>query len=77
MMIPGFTQTPMWIQRGADVKTLLRGLCHANPIERLDAAEALSLWTHGAHPLISSASASELSGNGADWVKAKREGRPS
>jgi len=75
MMMPGFTQTPIWVQRSADVKELLRGLCHANPVERLDAAEALSLWTRGAHPLIASASASGLPGN--DWVKAKREGRPS
>ena len=81
MMAPGFTLTPQWLSRGSDVKALLRGLCHANPVQRLDAAEALSMWTHGAHPLISQGlvdAASGLSDSGGnEWVKAKQAHRPS
>ena len=75
MMMPGFTQTPMWIQRGEDVKELLRSLCNGNPVNRLDAAEALNLWTKGAHPMI----ASGIQGNGIGyrWVQAKQARRPS
>jgi len=75
MIMPGFTETPQWLNRGKDIKELLRGLCHANPVKRLDAAEALSMWTKSTHPLISS---SGLSGNGTgyEWIKAKQESRP-
>ena len=77
MMTPGFTQTTEWLSRGSDVKELLRGLCHANPVKRLDAAEALSMWTRGAHPLIRpAASGLTGNGNGNDWVKAKQKSRP-
>ena len=67
MAMRGFADT--WSRRGEEVKTLLRSLCHGNPGKRLDAAEALSLWTHGAHPLISSESF------GSEWVKAKAAAR--
>ena len=69
MMTPGFTETPEWISRGEDVKELLRSLCQAHPALRLDAAEALSQWTRGAHPLISS------SGFGSNWIRSKQARR--
>ena len=81
MMSPGFTETPQWAKRSSDVKELLRSLCHANPAKRLDAAEALSMWTKGTHPLIASGidAVSGLQGNGigSDWIQAKRNARPS
>lgn len=65
MTVPGFTHSETWKTRGEDVKKIIRGLCRGHPAYRIDAAEALSLWTNGAHPLIASESV------GSDWVSQK------
>ena len=66
MSIPAFTQTAQWKERGSHLKEVMRGLCRGHPAYRLDAAEALSSWTKGAHPLIADGSP------GSDWVSAKQ-----
>ena len=66
---PAFVNDPRWNMRSDDIKRVLTGLCHGSPALRLDAAEALSLWTNRAHPLI----ADGLPGS--DWVEAKQNAR--
>ena len=69
MSIPEFANSTLWNTKSSRMKEVLRGLTKANPIYRLDAAEALSLLTDGAHPLISSGSP------GSDWVLEKKKRR--
>lgn len=69
MSIPEFINSERWISEGSKIKNVLIGLTRANPIDRLDAAEALSLLTNGVHPLISSESA------GSAWVEEKKKHR--
>ena len=64
-----FAQGAIWKTRGGDIKHVMRGLCRGNPVKRLDAAEALSFWTNGAHPLIADGSP------GSGWVEAKQKQR--
>ena len=68
--IPQFITSARWKSEGSKLKEVLKGLTRANPLDRLDAAEALSLLTHGSHPLISSGSA------GSEWVEEKKMHRP-
>jgi serine/threonine protein kinase len=70
MAIPGFSISSKWLAKSSKIKQVLIGLTRANPIDRLDAAEALDLLTDGSHPLISSGSA------GSDWVLEKKSQRP-
>jgi len=70
MSIPSFVESTGWKMRSSKIKSVLRGLTHANPIYRLDAAEALHLLTDGSHPLISSGSA------GSEWIEEKKRMRP-
>ena len=70
MSIPGFKEMPSWKAHGPLVKSILKGLCRGHPAYRIDAAEALSLLTGGAHPLISSGSP------GNDWIQTKKARRP-
>jgi hypothetical protein len=65
MLIPSFVESTGWKSRGSKIKTVLKGLTRANPIYRLDAAEALNILTDGAHPLISSGSP------GSVWISEK------
>ena len=67
--IPSFTQDSRWTKRSSLIKEVMRGLCRGNPAKRLDAAEALSLWTNGAHPLIADGSP------GSVWVQAKQKAK--
>jgi hypothetical protein len=69
MSIPEFIKSERWISEGSKIKNVLIGLTRANPTDRLDAAEALSLLTNGIHPLISSESA------GSAWVEEKKRHR--
>lgn len=69
LSIPEFVNSNKWNTESSKIKKVLRGITHANPIERLDAAEALSILTNGAHPLISSGSA------GSVWVEEKKKRR--
>jgi serine/threonine protein kinase len=39
-----FVDSPMWKRHGATIKSILRGLVHANPRRRLDCVEALKLY---------------------------------
>lgn len=39
-----FVEDPRWIQRGANIKSILRGMLEANPRKRLDCIEALKLY---------------------------------
>ena len=66
-----FVKEKEWVEKGELVKQVLRGMCNANPVQRLDAAEALHLFTQGTHPLISSSSAS----SGAKWISEKQKSR--
>jgi hypothetical protein len=65
MSIPSFVESTEWKSKGSKIKTILKGLTRANPIYRIDAAEALSSLTDGSHPLISSGS------SGSAWVSEK------
>jgi len=65
-----FTTSSKWIERRDTVKTVLRGLCRANPVHRLDAVEALNILTNGMHPLVAAGSA------GSEWVSEKAARRP-
>ena len=67
--IPSFSQSAEWKKHGSHVKHIMRGLCRGNPANRIDAAEALSEWTNGAHPLIADGSI------GSDWVYEKKRQR--
>uniref|UniRef100_A0A6C0AMX2 Protein kinase domain-containing protein n=1 Tax=viral metagenome TaxID=1070528 RepID=A0A6C0AMX2_9ZZZZ len=69
LSIPEFVNSASWISQGSKIKEVLKGLTRANPIDRLDAAEALSLLTNGYHPLISVGSV------GSDWVEEKKRMR--
>jgi hypothetical protein len=71
LSIPAFTKGEQWKLKSEKVKKILRGLCRAHPAYRLDAVEALSIWTNGAHPLIADGSA------GAAWIAQKLKTRPS
>jgi hypothetical protein len=53
------------VEQTGSVKDVLRGLCRADPAQRLDAVEALSLLTSGSHALVGPGS------RGAAWVSAK------
>ena len=66
LSIPAFTESKKWNEKGNLIKSVLTGLTRANPVNRMDAAEALSALTNGAHPLISYGSA------GSEWVLEKR-----
>jgi len=70
MSIPEFVNSHEWKEKGPLIKNVLKGLCRAHPVYRLDAAEALSLLTNGNHPLISSGS------SGSDWIREKVSHRP-
>lgn len=70
LSIPAFVNSNAWIAKGEKVKEVIRGLCRASPVYRLDTAEALRLMNEN-HPLISSGSA------GQDWISKKKQGRPS
>jgi serine/threonine protein kinase len=65
MSISSFVESTGWKSKSSKIKAVLKGLTRANPIYRLDAAEALSLLTDGSHPLISSGSA------GSVWISEK------
>lgn len=69
MSIPSFVESSGWKSKGSKIKAVLKGLTRANPIYRLDTAEALSLLTDGAHPLISSGSP------GSVWIEEKKKRR--
>jgi len=69
LTIPAFRESALWEEKGTLVKSILIGLTRANPVQRIDAAEALSLLTAGAHPLISSGSP------GSVWVSEKKKHR--
>ena len=73
--LPEFLESNAWKEKGSKIKSILRGLCRGHPAQRLDCAEALSLLTDGAHPLISSES-SDPSAKGANWVDQKKKSRP-
>jgi serine/threonine protein kinase len=70
LAIPEFNSSTQWNERGETVKSVLRGLCCGHPAFRLDAAEALSLFTQTSHPLISAGSV------GNAWVSEKSAKRP-
>jgi len=70
-----FVNSKEWIEQGERVKEVLRGMCHANPLHRLDAAEALNLFTKGKHPLISAADGVSASSAGASWISEKLKNR--
>jgi thiamine kinase-like enzyme len=70
MSIPEFVNSDLWKEKSAILKSVLKGLCRAHPVYRLDCVEALSLLTNGNHPLISSGSA------GSDWIREKVSYRP-
>jgi serine/threonine protein kinase len=66
LSIPAFAESKKWNEKGNLIKSVLKGLTRANPVNRMDAAEALSALTNGAHPLISYGSA------GSEWVLEKK-----
>jgi serine/threonine protein kinase len=68
-----FITSSEWTERGELVKEVLRGMCNANPIQRLDAAEALHLFTKGSHPLFTSASSSSSAAS--LWISEKKKNR--
>jgi hypothetical protein len=70
MASPGFIDSHLWVDHGEKIQEVLRGLCRANPIHRMDALEALSKLTDGSHSLISAGSA------GSVWVSEKQRRRP-
>jgi serine/threonine protein kinase len=70
MSIPDFVNSEEWKNKKAIIQNVLKGLCRAHPVYRLDAVEALSLLTDGNHPLISSGSA------GSEWIREKVSYRP-
>jgi hypothetical protein len=69
MSLPAFIESKAWKEKGPLVKKILRGLCRSHPAYRIDAAEALNLFTEGKHPLISSGSA------GSEWIHEKQQHR--
>ena len=71
--LPAFLETNTWKEKGSKIKSIIVGLCKPHPAQRLDCAEALSLLTNGAHPLISSESDDQ---RGAFWVSEKLKSRP-
>jgi hypothetical protein len=70
MGIPSFTRTRDWTSKGETIKKVLRGLCRAHPGYRMDAAEALNLYSNGKNALIAAGSA------GGDWIEQKHLSRP-
>jgi len=70
--LPIFLESSSWKEKGSKIKSILLSLCKAHPAQRIDCAEALSLLTDGAHPLISSESADR---RGAEWVSEKKKNR--
>jgi len=69
MAIPAFVNSNAWKEKGPLLKSVLVELCRGHPAQRLDAAEALSVFSGGTHPLISSGSA------GSDWALEKKQNR--
>jgi serine/threonine protein kinase len=69
LSIPAFVNSNAWMARGDKTKEILRGICRASPVYRLDTAEALTLINPN-HPLISSGSV------GHEWVSKKKQNRP-
>ena len=70
MSFPSFGKSKKWQEHGEITKTVLRGMCCGNPAKRMDAVEALYIFTNGTHPLISAGSVGE------EWVKEKKAMRP-
>jgi serine/threonine protein kinase len=70
MGIPAFVNSDEYKTKGALLKKMLVGITRAHPVYRLDAAEALNVFTAGAHPLIAAGSA------GSEWVHDKAARRP-
>ena len=70
MTSPEFVKSAAWTTRGNTMKSVLRGICHGNPVYRMDAVEALSVLTNGSHPLVAN------DGSGASWLAAKKAQRP-
>jgi hypothetical protein len=76
-----FQMSENWIQKGALIKVILKGLCHPHPAYRYDAVEALSFLTKGAHPLISSAGvfvgseSTDAALSGHEWIEEKKARR--
>jgi serine/threonine protein kinase len=71
MAIPAFADSQEYNVKGQLLKNVLKGLCHSHPVYRLDAVEALNIFTAGAHPLVAAGSA------GSDWIREKASRRPS
>jgi len=69
LSFPSFRNSQEWKSKSTVIKTILRGMCRGNPIYRMDAVEALHLFTDGSHSLISAGSVGE------EWVNAKKEQR--
>jgi len=76
MAVPAFSESERWKKDGEKVKTVIRGLCEGHPAFRLDAAEALNLFTDGAHPLISRGNDADAGSIGSEWVSQKVAKRP-
>lgn len=75
MSFQSFIVSKEWIEKGDIVKEVLRGMCHANPLFRLDAAEALHLFTKGTHPLIRAGGDGSSKSDGSDWIEKKQKNR--
>jgi serine/threonine protein kinase len=69
LSFPSFLESTAWKEKGSKIKSILINLCKSHPKQRFDCAEALSVLTDGAHPLISSGSDDQ---RGAEWVSEKR-----
>jgi hypothetical protein len=70
MTIPAFVYSEKWTNKGSIVKKVLRGLCCGHPAFRIDAVEALNIFTDGSHSLVSAGS------SGSEWISEKIRHRP-
>lgn len=75
MSFQSFLNSKEWSEKGELVKEVLRGMCSANPVKRLDAAEALHMFTKGSHPLFVSPVSSSSSSAASLWVSEKQKNR--
>lgn len=66
-----FVNSEEWKARGPTVQMVIRGLCRGHPAYRIDAAEALDIFTKGEHPLISAYAGS----SGSEWIFEKVQQR--
>jgi serine/threonine protein kinase len=66
MQFPQFLNSQEWKEKGYLIQTVLQHICHGNPRKRFDIAEALHLFTNGAHPFFSSTV-------GSSWISEKKK----